>query len=101
VAHYAESHPALAKAYDGALDALKRFREKHMRIVSMFIVQQARRQPSERIRKLIGMEGEVEEVPLEEMRGTGGSPLFKFLKRCRDNTTKAMIRPNGAGYDLS
>lgn len=103
VEHYAESHPALAKAYDGALDALKRFREKHMRIVSMFIVQQARRQPSERIRKLIGMDEEVQEVQelrLEDMRGTGGSPLFKFLKRCRDNTTKAMIRPNGAGYDL-
>lgn len=99
----AESHPALAKAYDGALDALKRFREKHMRIVSMFIVQQARRQPSERIRQLTGMDQEAQQVPevkLEDMRGTGGSPLFKFLKRCRDNTTKAMIRPNGSGYDL-
>jgi indoleamine 2,3-dioxygenase len=97
VAH-ATSHPRLAVAYDAALEALKGFREKHMRIVSIFIVQQARRQPSERIQRLIGPVV----TPVGELRGTGGSPLFKFLKRCRDNTTNAMIgKPGPAGFDLT
>ncbi|WWC58571.1 uncharacterized protein I303_101114 [Kwoniella dejecticola CBS 10117] len=107
VVHYAHSHPALATAYDGALEALRRFREKHMRVVSLFIVQQARRQPSERVRKMTGLAPlteeemvEQKEVDINEIRGTGGSALFKFLKRCRDNTTKAMVRPNAAGYEL-
>ena len=109
VAH-AHTHPRLAKAYDGALEALKRFREKHMRIVSFFIIQQARRAPSERIAALIaadsssggaGVPPPTVPVPTSELRGTGGSPLFKFLKRCRDNTTKAMIgSPAGPGYEL-
>jgi indoleamine 2,3-dioxygenase len=108
VEHYARTHPKLAEAYDGALEALRRFREKHMRIVSLYIIQQARRRPSERIRRILGHseadDDEAEEVKIElgEMRGTGGSPLFKFLKRCRDNTTRAMIgKPAGPGFDLS
>lgn len=82
----------LSTAYDGALEALKRFREKHMRIVSMFIVQQARRPPSERIQRLVGEF----QLPPGELRGTGGSPLFTFLKRCRDNTKKAMVGGSSA-----
>ena len=93
----ADTQPKLVAAYDGALAALQRFREKHMRVVSIFIVQQARRQPSDRILQLTGET----EAPVGELRGTGGSPLFKFLKRCRDNTTNAMIKPAGPGFDLS
>ncbi|ORY31295.1 Indoleamine 2,3-dioxygenase [Naematelia encephala] len=111
VVHSAQSHPQLAEAYDTALEALKRFRERHFRIVSVFIVQQARRQPSLRVRRLLGTAGEDEEieqqeeaesaVALGEIRGTGGTPLFKFLRRCRDNTTKAMIgKPVGPHFDL-
>lgn len=111
IAH-AQSHPQLAAAYDSALEALKRFREKHMRVVSLFIVQQARRQPSPRIRRLLGEVVDDEAATSEgvargleeqtgELRGTGGTPLFKFLKRCRDNTTKAMIgKSAGPTYDL-
>ncbi|WVO17860.1 hypothetical protein L204_105558 [Cryptococcus depauperatus] len=98
VIRYATSHPALVQAYDGALEALRRFRERHMMVVSMFIVQQARRQPGPRIRALIG--AEEHQVEVGELRGTGGTALFKFLKRCRDNTTRAMLQPTGAGYEL-
>ena len=100
IAH-AHSSPRLTEAYDGALDALKRFREKHMRVVSVFIIQQARRRPSERVRKILGTEDvedgqDIGDVDVADLRGTGGSPLFKFLKRCRDNTTEAMIGKSGA-----
>ncbi|RXK41929.1 hypothetical protein M231_00650 [Tremella mesenterica] len=122
VAH-AESHPQLADAYDTALEALKGFRERHMRVVSVFIVQQARRTPSERVRRLLGqmdsiseydpssvidnklnvsqelVRGEIKEDG--ELRGTGGTALFKFLKMCRDDTTRAMVsRSAGKLYDL-
>ncbi|KIR43371.1 tryptophan 2,3-dioxygenase [Cryptococcus deuterogattii 99/473] len=104
VLHFAASHPMLAQAYDGTLEALRRFRERHMRVVSKFIVQQARRKPGERIRRLTGMEDDDEDegtmADAGELRGTGGTALFKFLKRCRDNTTKAMLQPTGAGYEL-
>ena len=95
---HAMTHPQLAAAYDEALAALQRFREKHMRIVSIFIVQQARRQPSERVQKILGTEGVT--LPSGELRGTGGTALFQFLKRTRDNTTKAMIHGGKAGYEL-
>ena len=104
----AQTHPRLVAAYDEALAALQRFREKHMRVVSVFIVQQSRRRPSERIRKIIGQttadDGRTAEgrVDIAELRGTGGSPLFKFLKRCRDNTTRAMVsKPAGPAYELA
>jgi indoleamine 2,3-dioxygenase len=104
---HAKTHPKLAESYDTALDALKRFREKHMRVVSVFIVQQARRKPSERIAKLLGVEHDGDDgsvsvnVVVGELRGTGGSPLFKFLKRCRDNTMRARINQSaGPVYDL-
>ena len=97
VISHGASHPKLAAAYDEALAALQRFREKHMRVVSIFIVQQARRQPSDRIRAILGSPVG---LPVGELRGTGGTALFKFLKQCRDNTVRAMIAGGRAGYDL-
>lgn len=41
-----ENRPALAAAYDEALTSLKRLRDRHMRIASMYIIQQARRPPT-------------------------------------------------------
>lgn len=92
----ANTHPELAEAYNEALAALRRFRDKHMRVVSRHIIQQARRPPSERILKLLGREGEradeTVEVDDDNLRGTGGTPLIRFLKRCRDNVSRAMVK---------
>lgn len=40
------TRPALVQAYDHALEALQRLREKHMRIATQYIIQQARRPPT-------------------------------------------------------
>lgn len=89
----AESHPELSAAYDDALLALKVFRDKHMRVVTRFIVQQARRAPSARVLQLLGgdVQREVNEVDTSTLKGTGGTPLVQFLKAARDNTTRAMV----------
>jgi indoleamine 2,3-dioxygenase len=118
------TRPALVQAYDHALEALQRLREKHMRIATQYIIQQARRPPtadlvamgalpapgaqeatsadgrsqikltatslSEIIRDEERVRHEQEEGD-DEVRGTGGTALIKFLKMCRDNTVGAKL----------
>jgi indoleamine 2,3-dioxygenase len=110
-----ETRPELAKAYDEALGALKTLRDKHMKIVTLYIIQQARRQASDEMIAMgapapVGMDDgerekelvqgslsdliEEQEKKSEELRGTGGTALIKFLKMCRDNTLATMVGRN-------
>ena len=118
------ARPELVSAYDGALEALKRLREKHMRVASLYIIQQARKGVTD---ELVGLgaarpgaplinttttgstsssskkldlsdfipEVDVLEVDENKIRGTGGTALIKFLKMCRDNTTRTRIGSGG------
>ncbi|KAJ9108146.1 hypothetical protein QFC19_002614 [Naganishia cerealis] len=110
-----EKRPALVAAYDHALEALKRLREKHMRIATIYVIQQARRPPTAALVKMgavpttttsAGQEhvklhatslseiirDEEEQDGLDDqVRGTGGTALIKFLKMCRDNTACAKL----------
>ena len=118
VLKHRQSRPELVLAYDHALEALKRLREKHMRVASLYIIQQARRGVTE---ELVGLgaarpvvhttptaapssssskkldlsdfiaETDSAEVDENKIRGTGGTALIKFLKMCRDNTTRTRI----------
>lgn len=94
----------LRKSYDAAIEALKVFRDAHVRIVYLYIVQQSKGTPPkgglgwrvEERKRLIevfeevkanGVAGEVKKV----LKGTGGTDLVRFLKLCRDRTVEAVI----------
>ncbi|KAJ7340873.1 Indoleamine 2,3-dioxygenase [Mycena albidolilacea] len=75
----------LLGAYNGAVGALKRFRDYHMQIVTSYIIQPARR---------AAMQAQAASEPVEveaPLRGTGGTELAKFLKAVRDRTAAAVI----------
>jgi indoleamine 2,3-dioxygenase len=112
------ARPQLVQAYDSALGALKRLREKHMRVATLYIIQQARKPVTEELIRMGAAaptpetalaaassstgskkldlsefihEAEAKKEADEEIRGTGGTALIKFLKMCRDNTNKTRI----------
>ncbi|GAA5905956.1 hypothetical protein JCM8208_003385 [Rhodotorula glutinis] len=104
----ARRHPhELGPAYDGAVTAMKRFRDAHMRLATVFIVQQARREPArgsaqwaeweaKRVAKEQADEerrrqGESGGGEADKLVGTGGTDLVSFLKRCRDRTVEALL----------
>jgi indoleamine 2,3-dioxygenase len=70
--------PEYTSAYNEAVLALKRFRDGHIRIATLYIVSQARKVPPK--------EGEETEV-----RGTGGTSLVRFLKGARDETIRTLV----------
>ncbi|KDQ10131.1 hypothetical protein BOTBODRAFT_58320 [Botryobasidium botryosum FD-172 SS1] len=61
----APENQELSEAFNGAMRAMKTFRNSHFRIVARYIV--------------------------KPMRGTGGTDLIPFLKEVRDDTCRAMI----------
>jgi indoleamine 2,3-dioxygenase len=114
---------ALTEAYNAAVDALRRFRDAHLRIVALYIVGPSHRgahhtsvtasAPRAQVtteavadevcagEKSIGIEtgigtgtGEVTVAP-RLLRGTGGTDLIKFLKGVRDHSSEARL-PSGA-----
>jgi indoleamine 2,3-dioxygenase len=115
---------ALTEAYNAAVDALRQFRDAHLRIVALYIVGPSHRgahtsvttasTPRAQVtitaaadkviaaevcvgEKSIGIEtgtGEVAAAP-RLLRGTGGTNLIKFLKGVRDQTSEATL-PCGA-----
>ncbi|KAG8931656.1 hypothetical protein FRC01_000991 [Tulasnella sp. 417] len=80
---------SLQAAYDEAVMALKRFRDGHIRIATLYIVSQARKNAQPPTSK--GNETKPSAPVVEEVRGTGGTSLVPFLKECRDNTAKTAL----------
>jgi len=75
--HSNTDNQALVLAYDTAVDALKKFRDGHIRIATLYIVNQAK--------------ATVSSSGPGPIRGTGGTALVPFLKEARDNTLKTMV----------
>lgn len=66
----------LVEAYNGAVRALKEFRDAHMVIIGLYIIGPARRAQREEQTRL---------------KGTGGTDMVHFLKSVRDETKSALI----------
>ena len=90
-----DREPALGEAYNAAVNAMKRFRDGHMRIVALYIMGPARRE-RERQAALAEQtalaEGRTDAVPEKKpLKGTGGTDLVQFLKGVRDRTAAAAV----------
>ncbi|ODQ59635.1 hypothetical protein WICANDRAFT_91366 [Wickerhamomyces anomalus NRRL Y-366-8] len=77
--------PELTLSYDACLAMLKAFRDKHIQIVTRYIILQAKLYKkagsSNTLRSGISKTAEK-----TEQKGTGGTSLIPFLKQCRDET---------------
>lgn len=81
--------PPLTKAYNTTVDALKRFRDAHIRVATLYIVTASRLSPGEAYTLSRNDEGEDRWA---RATGTGGTELVPFLKGARDNTLKTALR---------
>lgn len=93
---------ALTEAYNAAVDALRRFRDAHLRVVALYIVGPSHRAPTcspvvqaeaaaERHEGQMGMRTMAMATATGLLRGTGGTDLVKFLKGVRDHTSGAAL----------
>lgn len=81
-----DREPALIISYDACLAMLRNFRDKHIQIVSRYIIipsQQAKKQ-KDNLTKREGLAVSSDKKKVE--RGTGGTALIPFLKQARDET---------------
>lgn len=112
-------HDDLRPSYDGALHALKRLRDEHMRIATLYIVSQARKplppqyaplpdsftgraaaaaatataNAAQAHAQAQAIAAQAEAAAAAKPVGTGGTDLVSFLKDCRTNTLDALLDP--------
>ncbi|RPD66441.1 Indoleamine 2,3-dioxygenase [Lentinus tigrinus ALCF2SS1-6] len=78
--------PALREHYNMTVAALKKFRDIHIRIGTLFIISQAKSTPPASM-------GSVEvEGNESRSKGTGGNPVSTLLKAGRDATQRTLLR---------
>lgn len=95
------SNGALCIAYDACLAMLRALREKHIQMVSRYIIVKSREPnrslpPTTDVKKrpmnLARASTDVGKVPTrKDLRGTGGTALIPFLKQARDETSEPTI----------
>lgn len=80
-----KNNPELTLAYDACLAMLKSFRDKHIQIVTRYIILQAKLYKKAGSTNTLrsGLSKTAENT---EQKGTGGTSLLPFLKQCRDET---------------
>ncbi|GAA95248.1 uncharacterized protein L969DRAFT_21923 [Mixia osmundae IAM 14324] len=78
----------LRKSYDRVVQSLKGLRSAHMNIVTLYIITQSRALPPPGSKLL---PPPVVAKAEQELKGTGGTELVRFLKMCRDRTVEALL----------
>ncbi|POR36320.1 Indoleamine 2,3-dioxygenase [Tolypocladium paradoxum] len=102
VREYVEAHPAdrdLCLAYDACLAMLSAFRDKHIAIVTRYIInpsREARARSRSRNRELaprkrLNLATASRKAQDRGQRGTGGTALIPFLKQARDETGEPAV----------
>ncbi|SCU97526.1 LADA_0H06744g1_1 [Lachancea dasiensis] len=81
-----KSDEKLTLAYDACLGMLKSFRDKHIQIVSRYVILQANKKPLSGSKSKTYRSGLSKGQGKKEQTGTGGTSLIPFLKQCRDET---------------
>ncbi|KAH9051924.1 Indoleamine 2,3-dioxygenase [Lactarius vividus] len=87
---------ALTDAYNAALAGLRRLRDAHLRIVTLYIVGPSHRAPPASRTLVIFRTGRALSSSPTLLRGTGGTDLIRFLKGVRDRTSEAALELDGS-----
>ncbi|KAL2008199.1 hypothetical protein VTN00DRAFT_8181 [Thermoascus crustaceus] len=91
------SDKALCMAYDACLAMLRALRDKHIQMVSRYIIVKSReskgqsRSTSPRPAPAVNLANVKHEGSGKKLRGTGGTALIPFLKQARDETGEPAI----------
>ncbi|ODV98461.1 hypothetical protein PACTADRAFT_83728 [Pachysolen tannophilus NRRL Y-2460] len=84
-----DKNPELTLSYDACLAMLKSFRDKHIQIVTRYVIIQAQKSKdagSSLTKTLRSGLAKSTTKGKNEQKGTGGTALLPFLKQCRDET---------------
>ena len=104
-------HKVLSEAYDACLAMLKVFRDRHLAIVSRYIVIPASKVREQRVSLMKTSNGLAKVITSNksQLKGTGGTNLMNFLKQSRDETgnmavsnwAKTLMANNYGAIDLA
>lgn len=102
IREYVESNRnnrALVTAFDACLAMLRAFRDKHIQIVSRYIIIKSREtrshsrslSPKQASSQRVNIANTLQRGDSKKLRGTGGTALIPFLKQARDETGEPAI----------
>jgi indoleamine 2,3-dioxygenase len=99
IREYVDSHQnniALLNAYNGAIASLSGFRDKHIQLVTRYIILPSRMAKPNQVSGRVDLATSSTKLvngkaSFQELVGTGGTKLMPFLKTSRDETMEATV----------
>jgi indoleamine 2,3-dioxygenase len=99
IREYVDSHQnnlALLNAYNGAVASLSGFRDKHIQLVTRYIILPSRMAKPNQVPGRVDLATSSTKLvngksSIQELVGTGGTKLMPFLKTSRDETMEATV----------